>query len=288
MLFCYIWHYDYGKEIKNGYAIPCPGFGTFKTPDGGVCVEAVREAILAGYTHIDTAAVYGNECSVGEGVRQAGKPREELFITSKLWNMERGYDSTLRACEKSLQDLGMDCLDLYLIHWPANELQFGDKATGINLDTWKAMERLVEEGLVRSIGPSNFYPSHMAPILAAANIAPAVDQIEYHPGLLQKDTLALCKEQGILVEAWSPLGRGRLLEDPTLSKIASSHGKSVAHVLLRFCVQNGVLPLVKSLHADRIRENLNFFDFSLTDQEMEAIAGLPETRVGSHPDTATF
>ena len=275
-------------KLRDGHSIPCPGFGTFKTPDGEVCVDSVREAILAGYTHIDTAAVYGNERSVGEGIRQSGKPREELFVTSKIWNADRGYDSTLRACEKSLQDLGMDYLDLYLIHWPANELQFGDKATGINLDTWKAMERLVDEGFVRSIGLSNFYPSHMAPILAAANIAPAVDQIEYHPGLLQKETLALCKEQGILVEAWSPLGRGRLLEDPVLTKIASSHGKSVAHVLLRFCVQNGVLPLVKSVHADRIRDNLNFFDFSLTDQEMEAIAALPETRVGSHPDTATF
>lgn len=275
-------------ELNNGYAIPCPGFGTFKTPDGDVCVDAVREAILAGYTHIDTAAVYGNERSVGEGVRQAGKPRGELFITSKLWNTERGYDNTPRACEKSLQDLGMDYLDLYLIHWPANELQFGSKATGINLDTWSAMERLVDEGLVRNIGLSNFYPSHMAPILAAANIAPAVDQIEYHPGLLQEETVALCKEQGILVEAWSPLGRGRLLENATLAGIAAAHGKSVAHVLLRFCVQNGVLPLVKSVHTERIRENLNFHDFTLNAEEMTAIAGLPETRVGSHPDTATF
>ena len=150
------------------------------------------------------------------------------------------------------------------------------------------MERLVDEGLVRNIGLSNFYPSHMAPILAAANIAPAVDQIEYHPGLLQEETVALCKEQGILVEAWSPLGRGRLLEDATLAGIAAAHGKSVAHVLLRFCVQNGVLPLVKSVHTERIRENLNFLDFTLNAEEMTAIAGLPETRVGSHPDTATF
>ena len=274
--------------LNNGCLIPCPGFGTFKTPDGDVCVNAVREAILAGYTHIDTAAVYGNECSVGEGVRQSEKPREELFITSKLWNTERGYDSALRACEKSLQDLGMDYLDLYLIHWPANELQFGSKSTGINLDTWKAFERLVDEGLVRNIGLSNFYPSHLVPILASANIDPVVDQIEYHPGLLQEETVALCDKHGILVEAWSPLGRGRLLEDATLARIAAAHGKSVAHVLLRFCVQNGVLPLVKSVHAERIRENLDFFDFTLDEEEMAAIAALPETRVGSHPDTATF
>lgn len=274
--------------LSNGRTIPCPGFGTFKTPDGDVCIDSVREAIAAGYTHIDTAAVYGNERSVGEGVRQGGKPREELFITSKLWNTERGYDSTLRACEKSLKDLGMDYLDLYLIHWPANEQQFGSRAKGINLDTWKAMERLVDEGVVRSIGLSNFYVSHMEPILAAANIAPTVDQIEYHPGLLQEETIALCRKNSILVEAWSPLGRGRLLEDPLLLKIASAHGKTTAQVLLRFCVQNDVLPLVKSVHADRIRQNLDFFDFSLNSEEMADIASLPEARFGSHPDTAAF
>lgn len=280
--------YDNMMTLSNGYAIPCPGFGTFKTPDGEVCVDAVREAIAAGYIHIDTAAVYGNERSVGEGIRVSGKPRGELFVTSKVWNADRGYDSTLRACEKSLQDLGMDYLDLYLIHWPANELQFGASATGINLDTWKAMERLVDEGLVRSIGLSNFYPAHLKPILAAANIAPTVDQIEYHPGLLQEDTVALCRENGILVEAWSPLGRGKLLEDPILLKIAGAHGKTTAQVLLRFCVQNDVLPLVKSVHADRIRDNLKFFDFVLSEGEMAEIATLPEFRYGSHPDTATF
>jgi len=275
-------------KLSNGYEIPCPGFGTFKTPDGDVCIDAVRDAIVAGYTHIDTAAVYGNEKSVGEGVRQGGKPRKELFITSKVWNADRGYDSTLRACEKSLADLGMDYLDLYLIHWPANELQFGDKAESINLDTWKAMERLVDEGLVRSIGLSNFYPNHLAPILANANIAPVVDQIEYHPGLLQEDTLDICRKNGILVEAWSPLGRGKLLEDPVLVEAAARHGKTPANVIIRWCIQNGVLPLVKSIHTERIRENLNCGGFTLDEQEMNAISALPEVRIGSHPDTATF
>jgi diketogulonate reductase-like aldo/keto reductase len=275
-------------SLNSGYSIPCPGFGTFKTPDGEVCINAVREAVAAGYTHIDTAAVYGNERSVGEGVRQSGKARGELFITSKLWNTERGYDSTLRACEKSLADLGMDYLDLYLIHWPANEMQFGSKATAINLDTWKAFERLVDEGMVRSIGLSNFYVAHLEPVLASANIAPAVDQIEYHPGLLQEEAIALCREKGIVVEAWSPLGRGRLLEEPVLTGIASAHGKTTAQVLLRWCVQNDVLPLVKSVHADRIRQNLDFFDFTLSGEEMAAISSLPEARYGSHPDTATF
>jgi len=274
--------------LSNGRNIPCPGFGTFKTPDGEICIDAVREAIKAGYTHIDTAAVYGNEYSVGEGIRQGGKPRSELFVTSKLWNTERGYDSTLRACEKSLKDIGTDYLDLYLIHWPANTMQFGDKAASINLDTWRAMERLVDEGVLRSIGLSNFYPSHMEPILAGANIAPAVDQIEYHPGLLQEETIALCRKHGILVEAWSPLGRGKLLEDPVLCEIAGRYGKTSAQVLLRWCVQNEVLPLVKSIHAERIRQNLDFADFTLSDKDMEVLSGFPEARYGSHPDTAAF
>ena len=274
--------------LPTGFPIPTPGFGTYKTPDGEVCVNAVREAIAVGYTHIDTAALYANECSVGEGVRQSGRPRGELFITSKVWNTERGYDKTLRACEKSLKDLGMDYLDLYLIHWPANANQFGDRADAINVDTWRAMERLVEEKVVRTIGLSNFYTSHMAPVLASANIAPAVDQIEYHPGLLQEDTIAACRENGILVEAWSPLGRGRLLDDPVIAGIAQKHGKSAAQVILRWVIQNDVLPLVKSVHTERIRENFDLFSFSLDSDEMAAIASLPEARFGSHPDTVEF
>lgn len=275
-------------KLNNGYTIPSPGFGTFKTPDGEICVNAVREAIKVGYTHIDTAAVYGNEVSVGEGIRQSGKARGELFVTSKVWNTERGYDKTLKACEKTLKDLGMDYLDLYLIHWPANTMQFGDKADAINTDTWRAMERLVDEKVVRSIGLSNFYPNHMAAVLASANIVPAVDQIEFHPGLLQEETLAACNANGILVEAWSPLGRGNLLNDPLVCDIASRLGKSPSQVILRWVIQRGVLPLVKSVHADRIRENFMVSDFVLNQQDMDAIAGLPAARFGSHPDTAAF
>lgn len=274
--------------LSNGFSIPVPGFGTYKTPDGEVCVNAVREAIAAGYIHIDTAALYGNECSVGEGVRQSGKPREELFITSKVWNTERGYEKTLRACEKTLKDLGMDYLDLYLIHWPANRLQFGDKADAINVDTWRAMERLSEEGVVRSIGLSNFYSSHMAPVLASANIAPVVDQIEFHPGLLQQDTIATCRAEGILVEAWSPLGRGKLQDNPVIAEIAGRHGKSTAQVILRWVMQMDVLPLVKSIHAERIRENFDLFSFSLDEDEVARISAIPEARFGSHPDTVEF
>lgn len=273
-------------RLSNGYSIPTPGFGTFKTPDGEICVNAVREALAAGYTHIDTAAVYANERSVGEGIK--GVEREKLFITSKLWNSERGYDKTLRAAEKTLRDLGVDYLDLYLIHWPANRLQFGDKADALNLDTWRAFERLVDEKAVRSIGLSNFYVHHMEPILAAANIAPTVDQIEYHPGLLQEDTVAMCRKNGILVEAWSPLGRGKLLEEPVICDIAKAHGKTPAQVILRWVQQNDILPLVKSVTPSRIRENMGIFDFSLADDEMKALSAFPDVRVGSHPDTATF
>lgn len=274
--------------LSNGRTIPAPGFGTFKTPDGEVCIDAVREAIAAGYTHIDTAAVYGNECSVGEGIRQSGVARDKLFVTSKVWNTERGYDKTLKACEKTLADLGTDYLDLYLIHWPANRLQFGDKADAINLDTWRAIERLVDEKVVRSAGLSNFYVDHMTPVLASANIAPVVDQIEYHPGLLQAETVELCRKNSILVEAWSPLGRGKLLEEPLLKELGARLGRTPAQLLVRWCMQNGVLPLVKSVHAERIRENLDVFGFELTDEQMALIATLPDSRFGSHPDTAAF
>ena len=275
-------------KLNSGYEIPSPGFGTFKTPDGEICTQSVVEAVKAGYRHIDTAAIYGNERSTGEGIRQCGIPRSELFVTSKVWNTERGYDKTLRAFEKSLSDLGLDYLDLYLIHWPANRAQFADKADALNLDTWRAMERLVDEGAVRSIGLSNFYPNHMEVILSSANILPAADQIEYHPGLLQEETVALCRSHGILVEAWSALGRGQLIDNPTITAIAAGHGRTASQVIQRWCIQNDILPLTKSVHADRIRENFDVNGFELSEKEMAEIASIPEFRSGSHPDTVAF
>ena len=274
--------------LSNGVAIPKIGLGTWHNTDEDTVEDTILNALKIGYTHIDTAAVYGNEKFIGDAIIKSGVPREQLFITSKVWNTERGYDKTLRAFEKSLRDLGMDYLDLYLIHWPANKLQFGDKADAINVDTWRAMERLLDEKVVRSIGLSNFYASYMEPVLASANVAPHVNQIEFHPGLLQQETVDACRRQGILVEAWSPLGRGRLLDNPVIADIASRHGKSAAQVILRWVIQMDVLPLVKSVHAERIRENFDLFSFSLDDDELSLISGLPEARFGSHPDTVEF
>lgn len=278
------------KEMKlnNGVMIPTPGFGTFLTPDGATCVDAVEYAISTGYTHIDTAAVYGNEKSVGEGIKLSGISRDKLFVTSKVWNTERGYDKTLKAFDKTLSDLGLEYLDLYLIHWPANELQFGKDATRLNVDTWKAMERLHEEGLIRSIGLSNFMQHHAEPVMAKANICPMVDQIEYHPGFTQSECVEFCKNNDILVEAWSPLGRGNVLENPLLKEIAKNHGKSVAQVVIRWVTQTGVLPLVKSVTPSRIKENYEVFDFELSEKEMFEIASLKTERIGADPDTCDF
>jgi diketogulonate reductase-like aldo/keto reductase len=278
------------KEVKlnNGVLIPQPGFGTFLTPDGETAVNAVRCAIEQGYRHIDTAAVYGNEVSVGEGIRQGGVPREELFVTSKVWNTERGYETTLRAFDKTLKDLGLDYLDLYLIHWPANTLQFGDAAAGINQETWRALEKLYNEGMIRAIGLSNFMPHHLEAVLQKAEVMPAVDQIEYHPGFLQQECVDYCKEKGIVVEAWSPLGRGSVLFDELLMGLAEKYGSTVAQLVVRWVMQKGIVPLVKSITPSRIEENYQVFDFQIMDEDMALIDGMVSSRIGSDPDEATF
>lgn len=278
------------KEVKlnNGVLIPQPGFGTFLTPDGETAVNAVRCAIEQGYRHIDTAAVYGNEVSVGEGIRQGGVPREELFVTSKVWNTERGYETTLRAFDKTLKDMGLDYLDLYLIHWPANTLQFGDAADGINQETWRALEKLYSEGMIRAIGLSNFMPHHLEAVLQKAEVMPAVDQIEYHPGFLQQECVDYCKEKGIVVEAWSPLGRGSVLFDELLMGLAEKYGSTVAQLVIRWVMQKGIVPLVKSVTPSRIEENYQVFDFQIMDEDMALIDGMASSRIGSDPDEATF
>lgn len=263
-------------KLNNGVEIPCVGYGTFRT-DPAVTAQAVQDAIAAGYRHIDTAKVYENEVGVGQGIKAAGVPREELFVTSKLWNTDRGYEATKAAFQASLDRLGLDYLDLYLIHWPANEKQFGADAAKINAETWRAMEELYEAGKIRAIGLSNFMPHHVAELLKTAKIKPMVDQIEVHPGWTHAEEIKKLQAMDIVVEAWGPLGGqgATVLVDPTMQKIAAAHGKTPAQVSLRWILQQGVVPLPKSVHVDRLKQNMELFDFELSNEEMQTIAALP-------------
>jgi len=272
--------------LANGVEIPCVGFGTWQTPDGEIAVNAVAEALGCGYRHVDTAYGYRNEASVTEGIRRAGLDRKDVFITSKIWNNMRGYDKALVAFDKSMARLGIDYLDLYLIHWPANEL-YNPDWTELNLGTWKALTKLYKDGRIRAIGVSNFKPHHLRPLMET-EVPPMVNQIEYHPGCLNPAFTGFCRENGVLIEAYSPLGTGRILDDPTLKAVAAAHGKSVAQVCIRWCLQHDVLPLPKSVTPARIAENARVFDFALTEEEMARIDALPETGGAWDPDTADF
>ena len=275
-------------KLNNGVLIPQPGFGTFMTKDGEEAIQAVKWAVETGYRHIDTAAIYNNEKGVGEGIRQCGVSREELFVTSKIWNSERGYDKTLKAFDKTMSDLGLDYLDLYLIHWPANERQFGKKASKLNQETWRAMEKLYEEGRIKAIGVSNFMPHHIERLMEKATVKPAVNQIEFHPGLLQKECVEFCKEQEITVEAWSPLGRGELIFDELLMGLAEKYGSTVAQLIIRWVMQHDIVPLVKSTKQSRIEENFQVFDFEISGEDMQRIDEMKPVRMGPDPDDADF
>lgn len=271
--------------LNNGIGIPCVGFGTWQTPDGEVALASVLEALEAGYRHIDTAAYYFNEESIGKAIRESEVSREDLFITTKLWNGDRGYDTTLRAFEKSMANLGLEYLDLYLIHWPAAK---GDWQK-INSDTWAAFEKLYEDGRVRAIGVSNFKPHHLEPLMDKARVSPMVNQIEFHPGFMQMETVEFCRENEIIVEAWSPLGTGKVLSNDTLKDIAARYGKSVAQLCIRWCLQHKTLPLPKSVTPERIRENAEVFDFSIEEKDMETIDNLPYIGgSGLDPDKVNF
>lgn len=274
-------------RLKNGYRIPCVGFGTWQTPDGNIAVNAVRAAIQAGYRHIDAAAVYDNEVGVGNGIKEAGIRREELFVTSKVWNADRGYEKTRAAFEKTLHDLRLEYLDLYLIHWPASASRFPDWEE-INLETWRAMSDLYKAGRIRAIGVSNFLPHHLKALMET-EVQPMVNQIEFHPGQMQGKTVAFCKEHDIVVEAWSPLGTGKMLTNPKLKMIAEKYGKSVAQLCIRWCVQNGVLPLPKSITPERIIENAQVFDFQISEDDMTEVNKMPYFGgSGLHPDEVSF
>lgn len=262
--------------LNNGVEIPCVGYGTYKT-DPAATATAVTAAIQAGYRHIDTAMVYRNEEGVGQGIKAAGVDRTELFITSKLWNTDRGYEATKVAFQKTLDRLGLDYLDLYLIHWPANEKQFGAEAAKINAETWRAMEELYHAGKIRAIGLSNFMPHHVKKLLETATVKPMVDQIEVHPGWTHADEIKELQAMDIVVEAWGPLGGqgATVLTNPTMQEISTAHNKSTAQVSLRWVLQQGVLPLPKSVHVDRMKQNMDIFDFELSPTEMATISALP-------------
>ena len=273
--------------LSNGVEMPGIGFGTWKAKDGETAYNSIIEALKAGYRHIDTAAMYRNEASVGKAVKECGLKREDIFVTSKVWNKNRGYEKTLAAFEKTLATMELDYLDLYLIHWPAIPLQFEDWDE-INLGTWKAMIELYKAGKIKAIGVANFYPKHLESLMKT-EVPPMVNQIEYHPGYTQDEVVKYCQENGIVVQGWSPLGNGAVLGSEFLAEIAAKYNKSVAQICIRYAVQNGIVPLPKSVTPSRIAANLDVYDFEISEEDMKAIAAMPETGFsGWNPNEVDF
>jgi diketogulonate reductase-like aldo/keto reductase len=275
-------------QLSNGVKIPCVGFGTWQTPNGEVAVSSVKSAIAAGYRHIDTAQAYGNEESVGKAVKESGVKREELFITSKLTNNEHGYEKALAAFEVTMKKLDLTYLDLFLIHWP-NPIAFRSKWQEVNTGTWKAFEELYKAGRIRAIGISNFHQRHIEPLLKTAAVAPMVNQIRLCPGDTQDEVAAYCRSQGILLEAYSPLGVGQIFEVPEMQGLSKKYGKSIAQICIRWSLQMGFLPLPKSVTPERIKENAEVFGFELSTDDVKLIAGLKGcVGYSQDPDTTTF
>ena len=256
--------------LSNGVKIPCVGFGTWQTPDGNVAIASVEEAIKVGYVHIDTAAIYGNEVSVGKAIKNSGIKREDLFVTSKLWNAEHGYETTKKAFAKTLKDLQLEYLDLYLIHWPI-PVMFKNNWEEKNAETWRAFEELYEEGKIKAIGVSNFLPHHLEALAKTAKTLPMVDQIKLHPGVIQDETVKYCIQHRILLEAWSPLASGSIFDNEDMQKLAKKYNKSIAHICIRWCLDRGFLPLPKSVTPSRIIDNTRVFDFSLEKADIELL-----------------
>ena len=270
------------KLLNSGARMPIFGLGVFRSKDGEETYNAVRWALDAGYRHIDTAAVYGNEASVGRAIHDSGIPRDQLWITTKLWNTEIRAHNEEAAFAESLRKLGTDYVDLYLVHWPVREEEG-------YLRVWEKMEQFNKEGRARSIGVSNYHVHHLESLLKIANVVPAVDQVECHPELTQVELADFCAAHGIAFEPWSPLGAGKLLSDPVLTRIAEKYGKTVAQVILRWDIQRGFINIPKSVHKERIESNTQVFDFALSDEDMDRIFALnKDARVGSDPETFTF
>lgn len=266
--------------LANGVNMPWLGLGVWKSEEGEEVVQAVKAALRAGYRSIDTAAIYRNEEGVGRAIRESGVPREELFITTKVWNKAQGYDITLSAFDRSLEKLGLDYIDLYLIHWPVQ---------GLYKDTWRAMEKLYKEGKIRAIGVSNFQIHHLQDLMQDCEIKPMLNQVEFHPYLTQKELLSFCREQGIQLEAWSPLMHGTIIDEPVIVELAGKYGKTPAQIVLRWDLQHGVVTIPKSVKEHRIIENSGIFDFELSQDDMDELDSLNKNqRFGPDPDNFDF
>ncbi|MEY2371850.1 MULTISPECIES: aldo/keto reductase [Lysinibacillus] len=271
--------------LNNGLKMPLVGYGVFRVPEGDDLAEAVKTAIAKGYRSIDTAQVYRNEESVGRGIRAAIEEglvtREELFITSKVWNDGLSYEETLAAYDSSLEKIGLDYLDLYLVHWPGIDQNY--------IEVYKALEKIYKDGRVRSIGVSNFHVHHLENLLKETTVVPVINQIEFHPHLIQEEVRAFCKDKGIQVEAWSPLMNGSLLEEALIQELASKYGKTPAQIVLRYDVQHDVVTIPKTMTPARMVENLAVFDFTLTEQEMTQLDAMNDgLRCGPDPEKFNF
>ena len=268
------------KQLDNGVEMPRLGLGVYKMTESDIAIQAITTALDYGYRHIDTASFYANEKEVGEAVRASNIPRKDIFVTTKVWNTDQGYDQTLRAFEKSLQLLGMDYVDLYLTHWPIKETF---------VDTYRAIERLYDEKLIRATGVANHHEHHLEAISAKANVKPMVNQIECHPRLTQFDLREYCAEQEIAITSWSPLARGHLLEEPTLQRISGKYGKSTAQTIIRWHLQHDLIVIPKSVNPSRIAENMDVYDFELSFEDMKNIDALNlNERTGKDPDNFSF
>lgn len=274
--------------LSNGVKIPCIGFGTWRVEDGDMCLQAVRAAIQKGYRHIDTAAMYGNEVSVGRGIQESGVPREELFITSKLNNMDHGYEKTVAAFEATMEKLQCGYLDLYLVHWP-NPVHFRDCWEEANAGTWKAIEEFYEAGRIKAIGVSNFRPHHLEALAKTAKVKPMVNQIRLCPGDVHQETVDYCRKHNMLLEAYSPFGKGKAFKVKEMHDLVDKYHKSIAQICVRWCLQQGFLPLPKSVTETRMIENLQVFDFELEEADVQMITGLTGScGFAADPDTINF
>lgn len=279
---------NFYKTLSNGVKMPALGYGTYKSPEGKLCVEGVAAALQTGYRHIDTASFYMNEKSVGEGIRLSGVKRDEIFLVTKVWNDDQGYDNALRSFEESARRLDVDYIDMLLIHWPI-AFRYRDEYPEKFLQTWKAFEKLYGQKAVRAIGVCNCLPHHLRTLLKTAEVKPAVNQIELHIGYTQKEAADYSVSEGIAVEAWSPVAKGKALALPEVRALADKYGRTPAQIAIRWCIDKGYVPLPKSVTPERIKENADVFGFSLSADDIAMLDAVSDIgRLGSYPDDCPF